>query len=150
MRFERIKDLSGRTEIWKRGMNLIFENPINLLFGIGRFEGTEILKFEKKTFTQFHNIYIDSLVTGGIMELCFIVYIYSFVIRKILKSDIDKKYKKLYIIMFITYAIYICFESFGRFSIGCSDTLCLIFFVTIPLLHANSIKEIKKLDKEIV
>ena len=40
--------------------------------------------------------------------------------------------------MFITFAIYICFESFGRFSIGSSDTLCLIFFVTIPLLHANS------------
>ena len=40
------------------------------------------------------------------------------------------------------------FESFGRFSIGSSDTICLIFFLTIPLLHANSIKiiEAKKQD----
>ena len=105
---------------------------------MGRFQGTESLKFEKKSFSQFHNIYVDSLVTGGIVELLFVLYIYGFVIRKIFKSNIEKKYKNLYLTMFITFAIYICFESFGRFSIGASDTLCLIFFVTIPLLHANS------------
>ena len=138
VRFERIKDLSGRTDIWERGINLLKESPINVLFGVGRFQGTELLKFGKKSFSQFHNIYIDSLVTGGIVELLFVLYIYGFVIRKIFKSDIEKKYKSLYLTMFITFAIYICFESFGRFSIGASDTLCLIFFVTIPLLHANS------------
>lgn len=140
-RFERIKDLSGRTDIWERGINLLFENPINLLFGVGRFQSTELLKFETKSFSQFHNIYIDSLVTGGIMFLAYVIYIYSFVIRKLIKSNINKKYKALYIAMFITFAIYICFESFGRFSIGCSDTLCLVFFVAIPLLHTNSIKK---------
>ena len=147
-RFDRIKDLSGRTDIWARGINLLKENPINMLFGVGRFQGAEILKFEKKSFSQFHNIYIDSLVTGGIMELIFVLYIYGFVVRKVFKSDIDKKYKKLYLAMFITFAIYICFESFGRFSIGSSDTLCLIFFVTIPLLHANSCKIKDELKNE--
>lgn len=147
-RFERIKDLSGRTDIWARGINLIKENPINILFGVGRFQGVQILKFETKSFTQFHNIYIDSLVTGGIMELVFVLYIYWCVIRKVFKSDMDKKYKKLYLTMFITFAIYICFESFGRFSMGCSDTLCLIFFVTIPLLHANSCGKTEKLETE--
>ena len=133
--------MSGRTDIWARGINLLKENPINMLFGVGRFQGAEILKFEKKSFSQFHNIYIDSLITGGIMQLIFVLYIYSFVVRKVFKSEMDKKYKKLYLAMFITFAIYICFESFGRFSIGSSDTLCLIFFVTIPLLHANSFKD---------
>lgn len=144
VRFERIKDLSGRTDIWARGINLLKASPINLLFGVGRFEGTELLKFETKSFSQFHNIYIDSLITGGIMELVFILYIYWSVIRKVFKSDIDRKYKKLYLAMFVTFAIYICFESFGRFSIGSSDTLCLIFFVTSPLLHANSCKTEEK------
>ncbi len=148
VRFERIKDLSGRTDIWARGINLLKESPINILFGVGRFEGTELLKFEKKSFSQFHNIYIDSLITGGIMELVFVLYIYWSVIRKVFKSDMDKKYKNLYRAMFITFAIYICFESFGRFSIGSSDTLCLIFFVTIPLLHANSCKKEEKLKNE--
>ena len=138
VRFERIKDLSGRTDIWSRGLNVILENPLNFFFGVGRFKGTDVLKYETRTFSQFHNIYIDSLVTGGLMELIFILYIYGFVIKKVLKSNIVKKYKSLYLAMFITFAIYICLESFGRFSIGCSDTLCLIFFVSIPLLHANS------------
>ncbi|MBR3614684.1 MAG: O-antigen ligase family protein [Clostridia bacterium] len=138
VRFDRIKDLSGRTDIWSRGINVIFENPINFLFGVGRFKGTDVLQYEKKSFSQFHNIYIDSLVTGGVMELILVVYIYGFVIKRIFKSNMDKKYKNLYLSMFVTYAIYICLESFGRFSIGCSDTLCLIFFVSIPLLHANS------------
>lgn len=147
-RFERIKDLSGRTDIWARGMNLLKENPINLLFGVGRFQGVELLKFETKSFSQFHNIYIDSLVTGGIMELLFVLYIYGVVIKKVFTSNMDKKYKGLYLSTFITFAIYICFESFGRFSIGCSDTLCLIFFVTIPMLHANSCnkKEEQKIE----
>lgn len=146
-RFERIKDLSGRTDIWARGINLLKENPINLLFGVGRFQGVELLKFETKSFSQFHNIYIDSLVTGGLMELLFVLYIYGVVIRKVFKSNMDKKYKGLYLSAFITFAIYICFESFGRFSIGCSDTLCLIFFVTIPMLHADSNKEKDKMNE---
>lgn len=148
VRFERIKDLSGRTDIWERGINLLKEKPINILFGVGRFKGIEELHFEEKSFSQFHNIYIDSLVTGGIVELLFVLYIYGFVLRKIFKSNIDKKYKNLYLTMFITFAIYICFESFGRFSIGSSDTLCLIFFVTIPLLHANSCRKEKILEIE--
>lgn len=143
-RFDRIKDLSGRTEIWTRGIEILRQSPINWLFGVGRFKGTDVLQFENQTFTQFHNIYLDSLVTGGLMELCYILYIYYYVIKKVLKSDLEKKYKNLYITMFITYAIYICFESFGRFSIGCSDTLCLIFFVSIPLLHANSCNKIEE------
>lgn len=137
VRFEDIKDFSGRTEIWAKGIDILKENPINFLFGVGRFKATDELVFKTRNFSQFHNIYIDCLVTGGLMELLFVLYIYGVVIKKIFKSDIEKKYKRLYLAMFITFAIYICFESFGRFSIGCSDTLCLIFFITIPLLHAN-------------
>ena len=148
IRLDSLSNLSGRTEIWERGVNIILDNPINLLFGVGRFKGIEVLVFDTKTFTQFHNIYLDSLITGGILELIFVLYIYFNVIKTVLKSDMDKKYKNLYKAMFITYFIYICFESFGRFSIGASDTLCLIFFVTIPLLHANSIKN-EKTEEEI-
>lgn len=147
IRLDSMATLSGRTEIWERGFDIIFDNPINFLFGEGRFKGIEVLKFETKTFTQFHNIYIDSLITGGVLELVFIIYIYFSVIKSILKSDMDEKYKTIYKAMYITYFIYICFESFGRFSIGAPDTLCLIFFITIPLLHANSIKNEKIEEK---
>ena len=99
-----------------------------------------MLHFETKTFTQFHNIYLDILLTSGLIGLVYFSFIYYNVIRKIIKSNLSKKLKRMYICMYITYGIYILFESCGRFSVGASDTLCLIFFITIPLLHSNSIK----------
>ena len=149
IRMSEVKNFSGRTKIWNSGIELLKEKPQNILFGIGRFKSVEAIEnFNGRTFTQFHNIYIDLLTTGGIMELIYIGFIYFSAIKSIMKSNLDKKYKSTYIAMFITYAIYIALESFGRFSIGASDTICLIFFITIPILHANSIKENEKEEIE--
>lgn len=138
IRIHEVKNFSGRTDIWDRGINILKENPRNFLLGVGRFKAIESLEnVGGKSFTQFHNIYIDTLVTGGMMELLYFGFIYFTVIRKIVISKLDKKYKSIYIAMFVSYAIYIALESFGRFSIGCSDTICFIFFITIPLLHTN-------------
>lgn len=140
-RLESIKNLSGRTKIWENGISLWLENPMNILFGVGRFKGNEVLQIKDKVFTQFHNIYLDFLITGGVLELSFAIYIYAYIINKIKNSNIDVKYKKIYNVLFITYFIYAFFESVGRFSIGATDTLCFIFFISIPLLHSNSINE---------
>lgn len=148
LRIWEIKNLSGRTDIWQVGIELLTQNIGNIIFGLGRFNSIQsLLVFEEK-FTQFHNVYLDILLTGGILELAYIIFIFATVIRKILKSEIDKVYKTTYIAMYLTYALYIMMESDGRFSIGCVDTLCLIFFVTIPLLHANSYKEENNGNKE--
>lgn len=147
LRIERIKDLSGRTDIWKVGIDLLLASPLNFIFGVGRFQSTRLLEIGEKVFTQFHNIYLDILLTAGLVGLLYFGFIYFTVIKRVLKSDLNKKAKRLYIAMYITYGIYIMFESFGRFSIGSSDTLCLIFFITIPLLHAGSIKQVDKIDK---
>lgn len=148
LRLDEIKTISGRTEIWERGIELLKESPKNLILGVGRFKSMDSLvnvgEKRPKTFTQFHNTYLEMLTTGGIIELAYILSIYLYVIVKILRSNLEKKYKNLYMAMFVTYAIYVAIESFGRFSIGASDTICLIFFITIPLLHANSIKENKE------
>lgn len=143
-RFSNVKNLSGRTAIWENGVKLLMESPINIIFGVGRFQGNEVLHIKDKSFTQFHNIYLDFLIAGGVLELIFIIYIFKNVIKKFNKSNIEEKYKKLYKIAFFTYFVYACFESVGRFSIGAVDALCLIFFVSIPLLYLNSIKENKK------
>lgn len=149
IRLSEVKNFSGRTEIWKAGIDLLNEKPQNVLLGVGRFKSmTALENVDGRSFTQFHNIYIDILTTGGIMELIYIGFIYFSVIKNIIKSNLDKKYISVYIAMFITYALYIALESFGRFSIGCSDTICFIFFITIPILHANSIKENEKEEIE--
>ncbi len=148
VRVHEIKNLSGRTEIWQNGINILLESPINFLLGVGRFKSTSILHIGSKVFTQFHNIYLDMILTSGLVGIVYYGFIYYTVIKKVLKSDMDKKYKRIYIAMFITYGIYIMFESFGRFSIGSSDTICLIFFITIPLLHANSTNNKQKVEGE--
>lgn len=141
LRSNELKTLSGRTRIWGNGIEVLKAKPQNVLIGVGRFKSMSALEnVNGRTFSQFHNTYLDTLIMGGIVEFIYIGFIYFSVIRKIYKSDLEDKYKKIYKTMFLTYAIYIALESFGRFSIGASDTICLIFFITIPILHANSIK----------
>lgn len=92
-------------------------------------------------YTQFHNTYIEILVSGGILELIYVLYIYFNVYKKLINSDIDKKIRNRYLCFGISYFIYMLSESLGRFSIGYADTICMICFVTIPLLYSNSLKE---------
>ena len=140
IRTDTIKSFTGRSDLWEIGTDLISENNCTKFFGIGRFKGVEIVE-ETKNLTQFHSFYIEALVTGGIMELVYFILIYLIVIIKVMFSNLEKKYKSIYISMFISYFIYCSFESLSRFSIGCADTLCMIVFITIPILHAYSIKE---------
>lgn len=142
LRTSTIKTLTGRTRIWDVALSVTNESPQNLFFGAGRFKGIDVINKEKMPFTQFHNTYIEFLVSGGIVELIYFISIYIFVFINIIKSQkLNKKYKIVYSILYIAYFIYMLSESLGRFSIGGSDCLGLIFFVTIPLLHSNSIPE---------
>lgn len=147
IREKSIKTFTGRSNFWNLAFQTISKNPVNMLFGIGRFVGLELLKENNYRVTQFHSFYVEALVAGGIMELLYFLYIYITVLRKILKSNLRTKYKRFYISLYISFAIYCGFESIARFSIGCVDTMCLIFVITIPLLHANSKLNVKKWKK---
>lgn len=139
LRLNTVKTFTGRTKFWDLAEEELLLNNTNTIFGIGRFKAERLI--EKYNVTQFHNTYVEFLVSGGIIELVYFVVLYLIIIIKLLRSKINWKYKSIYLSMFLSYAIYMYFESLGRFSIGCSDTLCLIFFVTIPLIHANCIPE---------
>lgn len=145
LRLESIKNFTGRTEFWDLSKEMLSESPINMLFGVGRFKAATLI--EKYGVTQFHNTYVEFLVSGGIVELIYCMSFYIIVLIKIIKSKMDRKYKSIYIPMILTFFMYMLFESLGRFSIGWSDTICMIFFITIPLLHSNSSNEIKRLSE---
>lgn len=131
-----IKTFTGREWFWEIANETLSKNFTNLSFGIGRFLAIDLI--ENYGVTQYHSFYYEALMTGGVMELLFFMGIFIFVFIKIVKSKIDTKYKLLYGAMYIGFLVYGGFESLCRFSIGCVDTLCLIFFITIPLLHANT------------
>ena len=135
IRSSSIKTFTGRTIFWEIAEEELGKNKQDLYFGIGRFEGEKLI--EKYHVSQFHNTYVEFLISGGIFELVCLLSIYFVVFIKVMRSKMDKGYKAIYSSMLITFLIYMCFESMGRFSIGCSDTLGIIMFITIPLIHAN-------------
>ncbi len=147
IREKSLKNFTGRSNFWNIAFQTISKKPESMLFGIGRFAGIELLKANDYEVTQFHSFYVEALVAGGIMELIYFIYIYITVLRKVLKSNLRTKYKRFYISLYASFAIYCSFESLSRFSIGCVDTMCLIFVITIPLLHANSKLNVKRWKK---
>ena len=122
IRPEHITDLSGRTKIWKVAKDILGDNIFNIMFGVGRFKGIKAIADSGKSFTQFHNTYIEAVVSGGIMELLYIAYLYTLVFLKIKRSNMEKKYKIFYFSAIISFLIYILLESYGKFSIGYVDT----------------------------
>ena len=137
----RVKKLSGRTAIWKAGIGILRESPLNIICGVGKVKAKQVLNdINGEKYMHFHSIYLEIMLNGGILELLLVVYIYYTIIKKIIKSDLKNSFKRLYIMSYITYFVYILFESFGRFSTSPIDVVCLIFFVSLPLLHANSTK----------
>lgn len=146
LRLESVKTFTGRTKFWDLAEEELALSDVNTYLGIGRFKAERLI--EKYGVTQFHNTYVEFLVSGGILELAYFIILYLIIIITMLRSKMGWKYKSIYLSMFVSYAVYMYFESVGRFSIGCSDTLCLIFFVTIPLLHANSIVEAEENNKD--
>lgn len=146
LRLESVKTFTGRTIFWDLSKEMLEESPANMILGVGRFKAVKLI--EKYKVTQFHNTYVEFLVSGGIVELVYFLSIYVMVSIKVLKSKMEKKYKSIYIPMIVSFLAYMYFESLGRFSIGWSDTMCMIFFITIPLLHATSCNKIEEHKEE--
>ncbi len=108
---DNIKTLSSRTVLWEKGIEILNNSPANYIFGVGRFRATHGLTLKNKTFTQFHNIYLEMILTGGIIQFTYIGFLYFGVIRKIMKSHLEKNFKRIYFMMYLTYAVYMMSES---------------------------------------
>ena len=136
IRSDNIENASGRTGIWETGIDIVLNN--NIIMGVGRFTGIKILNNRGYDFTQFHSIYIEALVNGGILELLLLILVLGILMKRLLKSNMPIGYKKKWIVTIICFGILGIFESINRFSIGYVDTMYTVFFITIPLLFTNS------------
>ena len=133
----RLLRLSGRVDIWNAAFKFLKKNPYRIIFGVGKFYSTEILQVNGVLYEHFHNLYLEFIMTGGIIELVYIISIFIYIMYRINNSNMSKSCKKVYLISYIMYALISMLETYGKFSIGFYDCLCLVFFVSIPLLHAN-------------
>lgn len=126
---------SGRTKVWANGIEIWQNNP---LIGVGRFQAINInMTIYNSNLNQFHNVYIETLVSFGIVGLVGLVYIIFREIKKVKNSQIDKTSKRLMITSILVFLVISCFETTCRFAIGYVDALNMIFYFTIPLIYAN-------------
>ena len=137
----RIYNLSGRVAIWKSTLEFLKKNPLNIIIGVGKFSANRLLTVNGKQYQHFHNLLLELVMTGGLIELLYVMILYISVVRRVIKSGLSKKIKIIYFSSFIVYFINSMMETYGKFSIGYHDALCLIFFIAMPLLHANSLKD---------
>ncbi|WP_028392018.1 O-antigen ligase family protein [Bacillus cihuensis] len=127
---------SGRSEIWQAGFQILDQS--SWTFGTGYLTSASLIT-NMGFPNQFHNFYIETLVGGGIVDLLLHLLIFLFVLNKVIRI-----YKKDNVtsIIFLSglsaLLFYAFFESASFFSMGYVDSLFRLFFITIPLLYANS------------
>ncbi len=90
--------VTGRSEIWEMGLTVLAQN--NIINGVGYFTGVELAKAQGFQFQEFHSLYIDTLVNGGIIELAFLMTLLIYIFKRCIKKCYDREYKKIYIASF--------------------------------------------------
>jgi len=134
---------SGRSEVWLTGIGIANNNISSLFIGQGLFHGISIAQSTGMSFDQFHSFYVDTLVSGGVVELLFLVALFVYIAIKAIKcSNIELKW--VYFSSLIGYLTLCFFESDSVLSIGYVDTINTIFFVTIPILISGMKKSESK------
>jgi O-antigen ligase len=128
---------TNRSNLWRIGVE--FLDIKSLIFGTGYFTSKELIKISGYSHVQFHNFYIETLVGGGIVDLILHSLLIGYVLRKInhiIKND--RTTGILYFTGYISLGVYAMFESVSFVSMGYVDSFFIIFFMTVPILYANS------------
>lgn len=131
---------SNRFTLWGYGLKIIKMNP---LCGVGYYTGIDIALANNFPNTQFHNFFIDTTVGNGIIGTIFIFSIVLSCFFRCIRKCKNKYYKRIYFISFITLLVKMLIESVSFFSIGYSDNVTSIFYITLPLLLSNMSQEEK-------
>lgn len=125
--------LSGRDSVWQMGLDVASLNIIN---GVGTFTGIDIAKNLGFKLGQFHSLYIDTLVSGGIVELIIIIFVYFKayqVCSRCPNRDIGRTFRA-FLLAVLLMGIN---ESVSFFSIGYVDMFFTINCIALPFLISN-------------
>lgn len=128
--------LTGRDSIWMLGLKIAWQN--NILNGTGLFTGVDIAHTNGMTQDQFHSLYVDSIVDGGIIGLMCVLCIYISVFQKCRMRISNRRFRAACIAMMTSVLVMGANESVSFFSIGWVDTFFTISCISYPLLLSNS------------
>lgn len=144
-KFLRINNgLSGRLQLWEK--SLVVSRKHRFL-GVGQLGLRFLLNINQETSYQPHNFYIDTLGSGGIITLLAFLSVFVTLIIITLRASSKKKYYKGYMIIafFLSFLIYLNFESFNFFGVGFQPSLT----ISLSIIFILSIKEKYRVTKEI-
>lgn len=136
---------SGRFDLWSQAIQIAKEH---YFLGEGYYTAVNEAQLQGMSLSQFHNMYLDLIVGGGIPELLFLLYvIYS--VWKIVKLNSEKQFFKSYSAALLSFLVYASVESLSLFSLSYGDTLYTTMFITLPLLACNQTSIINQKNKVI-
>ena len=125
--------LASRNLLWENGFRIL--DASSWLFGTGYLTGRELLTGS----SQFHSFFVESLVGGGLIELCIFSFLFIFVLRNVRIIGLnDVVTGNVYLAGWTALFFYSLTESVSFFSMGYVDTIFTTFFITFPILYANS------------
>ena len=127
--------LAGRDVVWGIGLDIWKEHGI--LLGSGGFRGVALAQEHGMQFTEFHSFLIETLVSGGLAELLFLLAVLALVWTRVAKSSLDSRRRHVLFASAAGVAGLSCVESVSLFTIGLVGTIFTIFFISLPLLCAE-------------
>ncbi len=125
---------SGRFDLWRRAWDVAKDH---LFTGVGFYTGVDIAIANGMELTQFHNMFCDLLVDGGVFEVLFILIVMFAVYRRCVKNCKNRRLVAVYRASFFAFAVHACVESLSLFALSYSDTMYTIFYVALPILLSN-------------
>ena len=125
---------SGRFALWKYAWDIAKNN---LFTGVGFYAGVDIAQSRGMSLTQFHNMFFDLLVDGGMLEVFFIVSILYYVYKRCRLGCQNSRLSMVYVASLVSFLFHACFESLSIFALSYSDTLYTIFYISVPILLSN-------------
>ncbi len=127
--------LSGRDELWSTGLHIWSTNDV--LFGVGTFRGQQIAESLGMEFSEFHSFYVETLVSGGVVEFGLLMAIFAFVAFGIVPRTPESAVRHGLYAGGLAISALSMFESISFFTIGFVGTIFTVFVVTLPIMLAN-------------
>ena len=125
---------SGRFDLWHRAWDVAKDH---VLTGVGFYTGVDIAIERGMELTQFHNMFFDLLVDGGLFEVAFVLILMLSLFRRCSKKCKNRGLLMVYRASFFAFVFHACVESLSLFALSYSDTMYTIFYVSLPILLSN-------------
>lgn len=132
---------TGRSELRSYGMQHFFNN--NLLLGSGE---RAISSIESKFHhSSFHNLYIETLATQGVIGAISLVLCMLYIWKNIkLIKRYDKIYYAFFAALFFSYVVYCLIEALPLFYGTPNSAITTFILVLLPIFMINNLKSNKE------